>query len=52
MSIDLVVGIGGAGEIWVPLSEGSSDGQSVRVQLGTGGGARKRGASKRRRIGI
>jgi len=36
----------------VALSEDSSVGQSVRAQLGTGGGALKTGASKRRRIGI
>jgi len=52
MSIDRVVGMGGAGEICAPWSEDSSVGQSVRAQLGAGGGERKRWASKRRRIGI
>jgi len=49
---DLQVGSGGAGEIVAPLSEESSTGQSVRAQFGAGVGARKRGASKRRRMGM
>ena len=35
--------MGGAGEIRVALSEDSSAGQSVRAQLGAGGGERKGG---------
>jgi len=52
MSIERVVAMGGTGEIQVALSEDSSVGQSLRAQFGVGGGARKSGASKRRRIGI
>ena len=52
MTIERVVGMEGAGKIQVALSEDSSVGQSVRAQLGVGGGARKSGASNRRRIGI
>ena len=52
MFIDRVVGIGGAREIRSALNEDSSVGQSVRAQLGAGGGERKSGASKRRRIGV
>jgi len=52
MSIGRVVAMGGTGEIRVSLSEGSSAGLSVRAQFGVGEGARKSGASNRRRIGI
>jgi len=52
MSIERVVAMGGTGKIRVALSEGSSVGQSVRAQLGVGGGARMSGASNRRRNGI
>ena len=51
-SRDRVGGRGAAGKIEVALSEESSAGHSVRAQFGAGGGARKRGASKRRRIGM
>jgi len=52
MSTERVVAMGGTGEMQVSLSEDSRVGQSVRAQLGVGGGARKSGASTRRRIGI
>jgi len=52
MSIEREVGMGRAGEMWVALSEDSGVGQAVRGQFRPGEGARKRGASKRRRIGI
>ena len=42
----------GGGEIVDDLREPSSDCQSDNAQFGVGGGARKRGASKRRRIGM
>jgi len=45
------VGRGRAAGIVVALSDVSSEGESVRAQFGAGGRARKRGASKRRRIG-
>ena len=50
-SSDFEVGIVGAGEIEDALSAESSADHSVRAQFGVGGGARKRWASKRRRIG-
>jgi len=52
MSIERVVAMGGTGEMQVALSAESNVGQSVRAQLGVGGGARKSGASKPRRIGM
>ena len=52
ISRERVVGRGGGGMIVVACREGSKDAQSVRDQFGVGGGARDKGASKRRRIGI
>jgi len=40
------------GKIAVALREHSKEAQSVRAQLGVGGGAQDKGASKRRRIRI
>jgi len=50
-SSDDVVGRGGGGGIVVAFRPDSEEDQSVRAQLGVRGGARNRGASKRRRIG-
>jgi len=47
-----VVGRRGGGEMVVAFSEDSMAAQSDRAQLGVCGGARSKGASKRRRIGI
>jgi len=52
MSRERVVRRGGGGKIVVAFREDSKEAQSVRAQLGVGGGARNNGASKRRRIGI
>jgi len=52
MSRERVVGRRGGGKIVVALRDASNEAQSVRAQLGVGGGARNKGASKRRRIGI
>jgi len=50
MSIDLVVGRGGAGEIKAALSEGARAGQSVKAQLGVGGGcAKQRGIKAKKK---
>ena len=52
MSRDQVVGIGGGSGITVAISDSSRAFQSERAQLGEAGGALKRGASKRRRMGM
>jgi len=51
-SIDREVARGGAGVMEASLRQGLRAGQSVNTRLGEGGGALKRGASKRRRIGM
>jgi len=51
VSSEDVVGRGGGGGIVVAFRLDSREAQSVSAQLGVGGGARNRGASKRRRIG-
>jgi len=52
MSRERVVGRGRRAKIVVAYREDSKEDQSVRAQFGVGGGARNKGASKRRRIGI
>jgi len=51
-SRNLVVGRVGVGRIEAALSDASSADHSLRAQFRGGGGEWKRGASKRRRIGM